>query len=123
MLELHGQSVSNFDALTLYRGSGGQKYPPLLLTAIIQRVIVSTVEFLVNVMARKRKEQWWTLFAYADLYAIEDMYLIDDYDVDRIYEEMFPYFKDSIENEEITGDDLYRCIKDYIRDMPWKKCQ
>lgn len=92
------------------------------MTAIIQRVIVSTVEFLVNVMARKRKEQWWTLFAYADLYAIEDMYLIDDYDVDRIYEEMFPYFKDSIEDEEITGDDLYRCIKDYIRDMPWKKC-
>jgi hypothetical protein len=23
----------------------------------------------------------------------------------------------------LTGDDLYRCIKDYIRDMPWKKCQ
>ena len=75
-----------------------------------------------NAMARKRKEHWWTLFANIDLDAIEDMYLIDDYDADRIYEEMFPYFKYSIEDGEITGDDLYRCIKEYIRDMDWKKC-
>ena len=74
-----------------------------------------------NAMARKRKEHWWTLFANIDLDAIEDMWA-DDYDVDRIYEEMFPYFKYSIENGEITGNDLYRCIKEYIRDMDWKKC-
>jgi hypothetical protein len=74
-------------------------------------------------MARKRKEQWWTLFAYADLDAIETMYLEDDYDLDRIYSEFFPFFREEIESGEITGDDLYRCIKEYIRDMPWKKCQ
>jgi len=91
------------------------------LTVIAKLAIVPIVEFWVNAMARKRKEHWWTLFAYADLDAIEDMWA-DDYDVDRIYEEMFPYFKYSIENGEITGNDLYRCIKEYIRDMPWKKC-
>lgn len=92
------------------------------MTVIIQRVIVSTVEFLVNVMPHKRKWTWYNLFADIDLDAIEEMYLEDDYDVDRIYEEMFPYFKDSIEDGEITGNDLYRCISQYIRDMDWKKC-
>jgi hypothetical protein len=71
-------------------------------------------------MARKRKEQWWSLFAYADLDAIEEMWA-DNYGVDRIYEEMFPYFKDSIEDGELTGDDLYRCISQYIQSMDWKK--
>jgi hypothetical protein len=71
-------------------------------------------------MARKRKEQWWSLFAYADLDAIEEMWA-DNYGVDRIYEEMSPYFKDSIEDGELTGDDLYRCISQYIQSMDWKK--
>ena len=74
-------------------------------------------------MARKRKEQWWTLFAWVDLDDIEYLYLEEDYDVDRIYSEFFPSFREEIESGVITGDDLYRCIKDYIRDMPWKKCQ
>jgi hypothetical protein len=71
-------------------------------------------------MARRKRPTWQSLFAYADLDDIESMYL-DDYDVDRIYEELFPSFLCEIESGELTGNDLYRCIRDYIRDMDWKK--
>ena len=74
-----------------------------------------------NVMARKRKWTWYNLFAWVDLDDIEYLYLEEDYDVDRIYSEFFPSFREEIESGELTGDDLYRCIRDYIRDMDWKK--
>jgi hypothetical protein len=72
-------------------------------------------------MVRKRKWTWYNLFAWVDLDDIEYLYLEEDYDVDRIYSEFFPSFREEIESGEITGDDLYRCISQYIQSMDWKK--
>jgi hypothetical protein len=69
----------------------------------------------------KSKWKWYNLFANIELDDIEDMYM-EDYDVDRIFEELFPSFKGMIESGELNPDELYKCIEDYIRVMEWKKC-